>query len=593
MIMVILDNLYQVQFRTTSVYSIVIIFHWIISLSSAEYNLVNGETGKYRWFDTAAQIHRVCCYCPIEAVKSDKYNDAFQVGEDESRDSCNATKDEVKQTNKWPFCICDHKMGLKPEFIGCVLPNISRVEWTCDNAVASLNVSVYTTCTPRCTKDNMILVNPGAKAYRCGENKTWDNQPKSVSCRDKDKNKGDSENWKYMVFVIVPCSIIIAVILIVTCKKRLWHHCYLQAKREICSASSSEDSSSSRKELHTISESSTLPDSSCGNTNDNRTSVTQSSDSGVQSDTCSISMDTIIETECDQGGENVIKIDEDEKFTSSHDPQIDEENHPSVDRSKEDLIKEEKVPLLKSVYDTKPAQPLLVKVSGLRESYREDGIYYSVIRDKERPEPVGENAESLPYNTLVTDSMLTVEENLLEVYGPGSPSLPDEAVCVQDRNSPFSSIYSNGANISSSDICEAMSQNKKNFVEECKHCNLTLADALYQHGSSSSLSNICHMLDPTTTSESHCWIGFVKFYGLMEGFKIKSIEYHKKGNPEDGHMHHILQQLPAHDFRVGHLTYYFSKKHSLREDVLSEIKKFHNNCKFCDICYKTDHSQSN
>ena len=71
-----------------------------------------------RWFDTAAQIHRVCCYCPIEAVSSDKYNDAFQVGEDESRDSCNATEDEVKQTGMWPFCICEHKMGLKPEFIG-------------------------------------------------------------------------------------------------------------------------------------------------------------------------------------------------------------------------------------------------------------------------------------------------------------------------------------------------------------------------------------------------------------------------------------------------------------------------------------------
>ncbi|CAG2222654.1 unnamed protein product [Mytilus edulis] len=572
--MVILD-----YFTTTSVYSIVIIFLWIISLSSADYNLVNGETGKYRWFDTAAQIHRVCCYCPIEAVSSDRFNDAFQVGEDESRDSCNATEDEVKQTGKWPFCICEHKMGLKPEFIGCVLPNISRVEWTCDNVFTSLNVSVYTTCKPRCTKDSMVLVNPVAKSYRCGENKTWDNQPKSVYCGDKDKNEGDTENWKYMVIVIVPSSIIIAVILIVTCKKRLWHHCYLQ---EICSASSSEDSSSSKMEMLPVSDSSTLSDSSCGNTNDNMTSVTQLSESGVQSDTCSISMDTINETKSE--------IDEDEELTSSHDPLIDEENHPSVNRSKEDLIKEEIVPLLKNVYESKPAHPLLVKVSGLRESYREDGIYYSVIRgseviiaskivetdsdfiidrdydehklnyykirsasknnegvynwelkdnskqgkqtgsfniticDKERPEPVGESTPPLQYNRLDMDSMLTIEENVLEVDGPGSPSLLDKAECVQDRNSPNPSNNSNGANITSSEKCDNMPQKKIDFIEECEQCNLTLTNALHQHGSSNSLSNICQMLDPTTTSESHCWIGFVKFYGLMEEFRIKNIK---------------------------------------------------------------------
>lgn len=113
-------------------------------------------------------------------------------------------------------------------------------------------------------------------------------------------------------------------------------------KREICSASSSEDSSSSKMEMFPVSDSSTLPDSSCGNTNENMTSVTQLSESGVQSDTCSISMDTINETKSE--------IDEDEELTSSHDPLIDEENHPSVDRSKEDLIKEEIVPLLKNVH---------------------------------------------------------------------------------------------------------------------------------------------------------------------------------------------------------------------------------------------------
>ncbi|XP_052078766.1 uncharacterized protein LOC127716575 isoform X2 [Mytilus californianus] len=579
MIMVTSD--YVHNFTTTSVYSIVILFLWIISLSSAEYNLTNGETGKYRWFDTAAQIHRVCCYCPIEAVSSDKYNDAFQRYDDKDGDFCNPSEDEIIQTGKYPFCICEHKMGLKPEFIGCVLPNkshVSHVEWTCDNVFTSLNVSVYTTCNPRCTKDSMVLVNPGAKSYRCGEKKTWDNQPKFVYCRDK--NEDDTENWVYMVIGIVPASIIIAVILIMICRKRLWHHCCLHVKKEICSTSSSEDSSSSRKEILAMSVvDSKVPDSSFGSTNDNMTIDTQLS----ITDACSIIIDTSIKADCEyQGGENVTKIAEDEERKSNSDP--DEENYPLVVRSKEDLIREENVPLIKNDYDSKPAQPLLVKVSGLRESYRDDGIYYSVIRDKERPEPVGESTLSLQYNRLGTDSMLTVEENLVEVDCPGSPSLPDEAVCVRERNSPFSSNNSNGANITSSEKCDAMPQNKIGYVEECKSCNLTLTDALHQYCSSNSLRNICQMLDPTTISESHCWIGFVKFYGLMEGFRIKNIEYHKKGNPEDGHMQHILQQLlPPLDFRVGHLVYYFSQKDSLREDVLYEIKKFHNNCKFCDM----------
>ncbi|XP_076117453.1 uncharacterized protein LOC143085149 isoform X2 [Mytilus galloprovincialis] len=648
------------QFTTTSVYSIVIIFLWIISLSSADYNLVNGETGKYRWFDTAAQIHRVCCYCPIEAVSSDKYNDAFQVGEDESRDSCNATEDEVKQTGMWPFCICEHKMGLKPEFIGCVLPNISRVEWTCDNVFTSLNVSVYTTCKPRCTKDSMVLVNPGAKAYRCGENKTWDNQPKSVYCQEKTED--EVEVWKSLVIVIVIASvgvivfISIIIVLIITCWRR--HHCCFQ---EIYS--SSKTNSSSKMEMIEIPINSTNTESSSGDTNDNMTYETQLSDKDVNStsDLSSISIDTINKSDCkNQKGENVTKINEEEERKSIPDSLVDAKMDSWVARLEKDIIKEEQLLLMSNNNDSKPEQPLPVKVSGLRESYRGGEVHYSVIRgseviiasktvetdsdfiidrdydehklnyykirsasknnegvynwelkdnskqgkqtgsfniticDKERPEPVGESTPPLQYNRQDMDSILTIEENVLEVDGPGSPSLLDKAECVQDRNSPIPSNNSNGANITSSEKCDNMPQKKIDFVEECKQCNLTLTEALNHHGSSYSLSNICHMLDPKTTSESHCWIGFVKFYGLMEGFRIKSIEYHKKGNPEDGHMQHILQELlPPLDFRVGHLTYYFSQKHSLREEVLLEIKKFHNNCKFCDICYKTAHSQSN
>lgn len=670
--MVILD--YVHDFTTTSVYSIVILFLWIISLSSAEYNLTNGETGKYRWFDTAAQIYRVCCYCPIEAVSSDKYNDAFQRYDDEDGDFCNPTEDEIIQTGKYPFCICEHKMGLKPEFIGCVLPNKSRVsyvEWTCDNVFTSLNVSVYTTCNPKCTKDSMVLVNPGAQSYRCGENKIWDSQPEFVYCRDK--NEDDKENWIYMVIVIVPASLIVAVILIIICKKRLWHHCCLHVKKEICSTSSSEGSSSSRKEILAMSVvDSKAPDSSFGSTNDNMTSDTQLSITDVQIDSCSIIIDTSIKADCDyQGGENVTKIAEDEERKSNPDP--DEENYPLVVRSKEDLIREETVPLIKNDYDSKPAQPLLVKVSGLRESYREDGVYYSVIRgneiiivtkivetdsdfiidrdydehklnyykirsasknnegvynwqlkdnskqgkqtgsfsiilcDKKRPEPEGGSTVSLPYNSLNFDSIETVEEDVMEGGGPGSPSLLDEAVCLPDCH--LSSYRSFEA--TSSERYDVKSENsfngatrsrgqddktkveKESVMKKCNGCYENLIGALNDFNSSKYLNNMCHMLDPNTKNDSQCWIGFVKFYGIVESYRIDNIKYHKKGNPEDGHMQYILHQyLPPHDFRVGHLVYYFSQKDSRRDDVLLEIKKFHKDCSFCDMFINSTKSQS-
>ncbi|CAG2205972.1 unnamed protein product [Mytilus edulis] len=160
-------NLTPCYFTTTSVFSIVIIFLWIISLSSADYNLVNGETGKYRWFDTAAQIHRswfdtaaqiheyaviVLLVDIFDLLCSRWFDTAAQIHRRVMLFHFvffNPTQDEINQTGKNPSCICEHKMGLKPEFVGCVLPNnshVSQVEWTCDNVFRSLNVSVYTTC---------------------------------------------------------------------------------------------------------------------------------------------------------------------------------------------------------------------------------------------------------------------------------------------------------------------------------------------------------------------------------------------------------------------------------------------------------------
>ncbi|XP_052078764.1 uncharacterized protein LOC127716573 [Mytilus californianus] len=730
MIMVILDN-----FTTTSEYSLVIIFFSIISLSSADYDLVNGETGKYRWFDTAAQIYRVCCYCPIEAMSSGNKNDVFQRYHNKDGDFCNPTEDEMNKTGKYPFCICEHKMGLKPEFVGCVLPNnshFSQVEWTCDNVFRSLNVSVYTKCNPRCTKDSMVLVNPGAQSYRCGENKTWDNQPKSVYCQDKieecvlpnkshvshvewtcdnvftslnvsvtsnttckprctkdsmvlvnpgalsyrcgenktwniqpefvncqDKTEDVIEHWIYMVIiVIVASSFVIAIILLITCRQRLQHFC-LQLKNKFCS--SSENSSSIRMEMLPISIDSNV------NVQTSDDMICETHLSNTISDSCSIRINTINYE--NQGGVSVTNIDGDEERKSIPDSLIDDQMNHWMARLEEDVVKEAQLsltstqlPLTSYYHDTKPTLPLLVKVSGIRERYRGGEIYYSVIRgseivivsqivetdsdfiidreydehtlnyykirsasktnegvykwqlkgnskqerqtgsfyiticDKIRPEPAGSSTVSLPFISLDIDSMETFEEKVMNDGGPGSPSLP----CLPEINSPFSSIRFNRA--ASSERYNVISENSFNgaissegqdditeieiesVMKKCNRCNKHLISALDDFNSSKYLNNMCHMLDPNTKKDSQCWIGFVKFYGIIEGYRIENIKYHTKGNPEDGHMQYILHQyLPPHDFRIGHLVYYFSQKDSRREDVLLEIKKFHKNCTFCNI----------
>ncbi|CAG2228120.1 unnamed protein product [Mytilus edulis] len=630
-------------------------------------------------------------------------------------------------------------MGLKPEFVGCVLPNnshVSQVEWTCDNVFRSLNVSVYTTCMPRCSKDSMILVNPGAQSYRCGENKTWDNQPTSVYCQDKieecvlpnkshvshvewtcdnvfaslnvsvtinttcmprcskdsmvlvnpvalsyrcgenktwnnqpefvnclDKTEDVTQSWVYMVIVIIPSSFIIAIILLITCMQRLWHHFCLQLKNKFCS--SSENCSSIGMEMLPISIESKVN----GQTNGYMICETQLSKN--ISDACSTRIDTISYE--NKGSASVTNIDEEEERHYIPDCLTIDQMNPWVARLEKDITKETRLtltstqlPLMSNNDDPKPKLPSFVKVSGIKERYRDGKIYYSVIRgseivivsqivetdsdfiidreydehklnyykirsasknnegvynwelkdnnkqgkltgsfniticDKIRPDPVGGSNMSLSFISLDIDSMDTVEKKVMNDGCPDSPSLQ----CLPEINSPSSSIRLN--RLESSERYHAISDNSCNgakkfkgqdeiteikiesIMEKCNRCNQQLKSALDDFTSSKYLNNMCHMLDPNTKYDSQCWIGFVKFYGIIEGYIIDNIKYHKKGNPEDGHMMYILHQyLPPHDFRIGHLVYYFSQEDSRREDVLLEIKKFHKNCSFCDMFINT------
>jgi hypothetical protein len=71
---------------------------------------------------------------------------------------------------------------------GCTLPKTSNVEWDCENGYVFPNVSVYTTCEPRCQDNNMILVKQGTESYRCNEDKQWENDPATVSCKYEGKS---------------------------------------------------------------------------------------------------------------------------------------------------------------------------------------------------------------------------------------------------------------------------------------------------------------------------------------------------------------------------------------------------------------------
>ncbi|CAG2228118.1 unnamed protein product [Mytilus edulis] len=482
----------------------------------------------------------------------------------------------------------------------CVLPNkshVSHVEWTCDNVFASLNVSVTinTTCMPRCSKDSMVLVNPVALSYRCGENKTWNNQPEFVNCLDKTEDV--TQSWVYMVIVIIPSSFIIAIILLITCMQRLWHHFCLQLKNKFCS--SSENCSSIGMEMLPISIESKVN----GQTNGYMICETQLSKN--ISDACSTRIDTISYE--NKGSASVTNIDEEEERHYIPDCLTIDQMNPWVARLEKDITKETRLtltstqlPLMSNNDDPKPKLPSFVKVSGIKERYRDGKIYYSVIRDKIRPDPVGGSNMSLSFISLDIDSMDTVEKKVMNDGCPDSPSLQ----CLPEINSPSSSIRLN--RLESSERYHAISDNSCNgakkfkgqdeiteikiesIMEKCNRCNQQLKSALDDFTSSKYLNNMCHMLDPNTKYDSQCWIGFVKFYGIIEGYIIDNIKYHKKGNPEDGHMMYILHQyLPPHDFRIGHLVYYFSQEDSRREDVLLEIKKFHKNCSFCDMFINT------
>ncbi|OPL20669.1 hypothetical protein AM593_08521, partial [Mytilus galloprovincialis] len=129
---------------------------------------------------------------------------------------------------------------------------------------------------------------------------------------------------------------------------------------------------------------STNTESSSGDTNDNRTLETQISEKDSTSDLCSINFDTINKSDCEnQEGENISKIDEEEERKSIPDSLIDAKTDSWVARLEKDNIKEEQLPLLSNNNDSKPAQPLPVKVNGLRESYRGGEVHYSVIRGSE------------------------------------------------------------------------------------------------------------------------------------------------------------------------------------------------------------------
>ncbi|CAG2205971.1 unnamed protein product [Mytilus edulis] len=445
----------------------------------------------------------------------------------------------------------------------------------------------------------MILVNPGAQSYRCGENKTWDNQPTSVYCQDKIEecvlpNKSHVSHVEWTCDNVF-ASLNVSVTINTTCMPRCSKDSMVLVNPVALSYSSSENCSSIGMEMLPISIESKVN----GQTNSYMICETQLSKN--ISDACSTRIDTISYE--NKGSASVTNIDEEEERHYIPDCLTIDQMNPWVARLEKDITKETRLtltstqlPLMSNNDDPKPKLPSFVKVSGIKERYRDGKIYYSVIRDKIRPDPVGGSNMSLSFISLDIDSMDTVEKKVMNDGCPDSPSLQ----CLPEINSPSSSIRLN--RLESSERYHAISDNSCNgaksskgqdeiteikiesIMEKCNRCNQQLKNALDDFTSSKYLNNMCHMLDPNTKYDSQCWIGFVKFYGIIEGYIIDNIKYHKKGNPEDGHMMYILHQyLPPHDFRIGHLVYYFSQEDSRREDVLLEIKKFHKNCTFCDM----------
>lgn len=624
----------------------------VVSLTSAEYSIIDNETGKYRWKLESHNQYMVCCYCPLKAVMNEEYNNAFQI-----EDCCKIESEKDQNgSDLYPYCSCEPKMGLTPQFIGCKLPKTKNITWECNNPHAFPNVSVYTICQPSCTEFGAVL--HGDKPYRCGEDKQWDDSPEPVYCRPLGAENGaDSQQNLKIIIVIIGSALpgILIFMIIIICWRRKWYLLCVKAKSGTSSISNSTeltDVSSNQKKSENTETTSCFSNPEC-----HQSSEINSVRTGEQRDS----------SENNQEEKEPLLIPPSEEIKEEDNrSEINENRSPvNVDGVWSDQEKVHDLPVIVNVLPHKElvsnespvkeqCSPVIVK-NGLPE-YRDGKIYYNVVlgtdvfiitnikinknsdftvdrncavqdqpfwfkiknvqmehagvynwsvnnnneikrgsfylyvNDSKRPDPVGENISS--FHSLNIDSIITIEEPILEVSGPGhSPNQNKAVICQSEGQSLPESSSSFLVEMSA---VEHFTEEKpgiskeqiQKICTECKRCSMSLSEALHNYKASTPLYNICTKLDPETKNTNLCWIGLITFYRQelgVEVYHILNIKYHKKGNPEDGHMKYILHTLlPPHGFTVGHIVYYFSQRDSRRDDVLTEINKFHSGCHFCD-----------
>ena len=370
--------------KVGQIYSIFIILG-VASLSSTLYTVKNGETGKYRYYLQGHQQYRVCCYCPLEAVMYDDMIEAFQV-EDCGKNITDFTEKDEFEHILYPFCSCEAKMGLTPRFIGCTLPKTSNVEWDCENGYVFPNVSVYTTCEPRCQDNNMILVKQGTESYRCNEDKQWENDPATVSCKYEEKKLDITSIIAYSCLMAVLG--IIVFILFIVCWWRKWYQTYLTILKGKCNSSSDGYGVSSRDiELSTLEGKPSVTETNFQSQSTAETEcslITETSPVLVQSQRTAETECSLITKTSPVPVQNSLDKDSTLDISTANDDSVKDVEMKGEDSNRRDNIEreersddKERVPLLnQSCSNTDDMQ--IVKVNGSPE-IRGDGIYYNVV----------------------------------------------------------------------------------------------------------------------------------------------------------------------------------------------------------------------
>lgn len=120
--------------------------------------------------------------------------------------------------------------------------------------------------------------------------------------------------------------------------------------------------------------------------------------------------------------------------------------------------------------------------------------------------------------------------------------------------------------------------------EKAEKCVLSISDALDDKKLNDFFRRLCKIFDGLDE-----WPGLVKTVLNVDEYTIKSVEKHRKGDPEDGFTNYFIHgEFKSQNTKLGHILNYIDKafktpKH--KNDAMMLFKEYHMDCEFCCSIY--------